>query len=161
MGLILCLLPMVALGKTGDRTAQIKTESTSSSATSGPNEKSVLSGNVRVTQGTMTATGDLAEIYTGQDSQVTRVVLTGARAHLEQMDDQGHLMEADARRIDYDLATGRAVLTGESSARKASMGVSTAPKIIYNTDDGTFSAEGTESEPVHMTLYPAIRKTQP
>ena len=152
---------MLAIGKTGDRTAQIKTESTSTDAAAGPNQKSLLSGNVRITQGTMVATGDQTEIYTGADSQVSRVVLTGARAHLEQMDDQGHLMEADARRIDYDLATGQAVLTGEASARKASMGVSTAPKILYNTDDGTFSAEGTESEPVHMTLYPAVRKTQP
>lgn len=160
-GLLLCLLPMLAIGKTGDRTAQIKTESTSTDAAAGPNQKSLLSGNVRITQGTMVATGDQTEIYTGADSQVSRVVLTGARAHLEQMDDQGHLMEADARRIDYDLATGQAVLTGEASARKASMGVSTAPKILYNTDDGTFSAEGTESEPVHMTLYPAVRKTQP
>jgi lipopolysaccharide transport protein LptA len=117
--------------------------------------------NVRITQGTIVATGDQAEIYTGPDSQVTRVVLTGARAHLEQMDDQDHLMQADARRIDYDLATGQAVLTGEASARKAGMGVSTAPKILYNTDDGTFSAEGTEADPVHMTLYPSARKTKP
>jgi lipopolysaccharide export system protein LptA len=160
-GLLLCLLPMLAIGKSGDRAAQIKTESTSTNAAAGPNEKSVLTGSVRITQGTMVATGDQADIYTGSDSQVTRVVLTGARAHLEQMDDQDHLMQADARQIDYDLATGQAVLTGEASARKASMGVSTAPKILYNTDNGTFSAEGTESEPVHMTLYPSARKTQP
>jgi lipopolysaccharide export system protein LptA len=160
-GLLLCLLPLVAIGKTGDRTAQIKTESKSTDAAAGPNARSVLTGNVRITQGTMVVTGDQAEIYTGADSQVSRVVLTGARAHLQQLDDQDHLMEADARRIDYDLATGQAVLTGEASARKAGMGVSTAPKILYNTDNGTFSAEGTESDPVHMTLYPSARKTKP
>jgi lipopolysaccharide transport protein LptA len=67
-------------------------------------------------------------------------------------------MEADARRIDYDLNTGRAVLTGQSTARKEGMGVATAPKIIYNVDDGTFSAEGNDSEPVHMMLYPRKQK---
>lgn len=159
--LLLCLPPLALHAKTGDRAAQIKTASTSTSANSGPNTKSVLTGNVRIVQGTMVASGDLAEIYTGADSQVSRVVLTGARAHLQQLDDQGHLMEADARRIDYDLATGRAVLTIDASAKKEAMGVATAPKIIYNVDDGTFSAEGTEAQPVHMTMYPAQKKRQP
>ena len=86
-GLLLCLLPLVAIGKTGDRTAQIKTESKSTDAAAGSDARSVLTGNVRITQGTMVATGDQAEIYTGPDSQVSRVVLAGARAHLQQLDD--------------------------------------------------------------------------
>jgi len=121
----------------------------------------VLTGNVRIVQGSLVATGDLAEIYTGADSQVSRVVLTGGKAHIEQLDDQGHRMEADARRVDYDLVTSRAVLTGQASAKKESMGVTTAPKIIYNVADGTFSAEGSDEDPVHMTLYPRQPKPSP
>jgi lipopolysaccharide export system protein LptA len=149
---------LIATGKSSDRAAQIKTSSTSTSAMAGANAKSVLSGNVRIVQGTLIATGDQAEIYSGADAQVSRVVLIGSRAHLQQMDDQGHLMEADAHRIDYDLNTGRAVLTEQSSVHKEGMGVATAPKIIYNVDDGTFSAEGNESEPVRMMLYPRKQK---
>lgn len=67
-------------------------------------------------------------------------------------------MEADARQIDYDLTTGRAVLTGQSSAHKESFGTATAPTIIYNVDDGTFSAEGNDAEPVRMVLEPRKRK---
>lgn len=154
LGILICLLPLLATGKSSDRSAPIQTSSTSTSSNAGPNTKSVLTGNVKIVQGTLVATGDQAEIYTGADSQVSRVVLTGGKAHIEQLDDQGHRMEADARRIDYDLVTSLAVLTGQASARKESMGVATAPKIIYHVNDGTFSAEGSDTDPVHMTLYP-------
>jgi lipopolysaccharide export system protein LptA len=146
------------MGKSSDRTAPITTSSTSSSADAGPNGKSVLNGSVRIVQGSLLATGDRADVYTGADSQVSRIVLVGARAHIQQTDDQGHLMEADARQIDYDLTTGRAVLTGQSSANKESFGTATAPTIIYNVNDGTFSAEGNDTEPVRMVLEPRKRK---
>lgn len=161
LGAALCLIPFIAMGKSSDRSAPIHTSSTSTSSNAGPNTKSVLTGNVKIVQGTLVATGDQAEIYTGADSQVSRVVLTGNRAHIEQLDDQGHLMQADARRIDYDLVSSRAVLTGQSSARKEGMGEATAPKIIYNVDDGTFNAEGTDADPVHMTLYPRKQTSSP
>jgi lipopolysaccharide export system protein LptA len=161
LGVLVCLLPLLATGKSSDRSAPIQTSSTSTSSNAGPNTKSVLTGNVRIVQGTLVATGDLAEIYTGADSQVSRVVLTGGKAHIEQLDDQGHRMEADARRVDYDLVTSRAVLTGQASAKKESMGVTTAPKIIYNVADGTFNAEGSDGDPVHMTLYPRQPKPSP
>jgi lipopolysaccharide export system protein LptA len=154
VSVVLGLIPCIALGKSSDRSAPIQTSSTSTSSNAGPNTKSVLTGNVKIVQGTLVATGDQAEIYTGADSQVSRVVLTGGKAHIEQLDDQGHRMEADARRIDYDLVTSLAVLTGQASARKESMGIATAPKIIYNVNNGTFSAEGSDADPVHMTLYP-------
>lgn len=85
------LLPLAAMGKSSDRAAQITTSSTSSSADAGPNGKSVLTGNVRIVQGSLIATSDRADVYTGADSQVSRVVLVGARAHVQQVDDQGHL----------------------------------------------------------------------
>jgi len=156
--MLVCLIPLAVMAKSSDRTAQIKTSSTSTSVNAEANATSVLTGNVRIVQGTLLATGDRAVIYSGTDSQVSRVVLAGARAHLEQRDDLGQLMEADALRIDYDLTTGQAVLTGQASARKESMGTAAAPTIIYNVDTGTFSAEGSDADPVKMMLYPRQAK---
>jgi lipopolysaccharide export system protein LptA len=81
----------------------------------GPNTKSIVSGQVKIVQGTILVTGDTAELYAGPDSHIARVVVKGRKAHVEQKDDKGQLLKADADRVDYDLTTGRAVLTGSAS----------------------------------------------
>jgi lipopolysaccharide export system protein LptA len=120
----------------------------------GPNTKSIVSGQVRIVQGTILVTGDTAELYAGPDSHIARVVVKGRKAHVEQQDDKGQLLKADADRVDYDLTTGRAVLTGSAQVVKAGSMTITAPKVIYNTDDSTCQAEGNEREDVHVTLLP-------
>lgn len=148
------LLPVSALGKTGDRDEPVKVWSKSTSAFGGANTKSTLDGQVKIVQGSLTATGDHADLYAGAGSEIVRVVISGARAHIEQLDDKGQLMRADARCIDYNLTTGIAILTGESAVEKSALGSATGSKIIYNVDDGSFSATGTDTEPVHMVIQP-------
>ncbi|HXP02025.1 MAG TPA: lipopolysaccharide transport periplasmic protein LptA [Luteibacter sp.] len=144
----------VAVARSNDRTQEVQVSGSSTSVINGPNTKSVVTGNVRIAQGTILVTGDLAELYSGADSHVTRVVVTGRKAHVEQQDDKGEWMKADADRIDYDLTAGLAVLTGSAQVIKGTSGTATAPKIIYHVDEATFQAEGDEHENVHMTLFP-------
>lgn len=150
-----CAAPIrIAHAKSDDRTQEVHVSGSSTSVLEGPNSKSLVTGNVRISQGTILVTGDLAELYSGADSRIARVVVTGKRAHVEQQDDKGEVLKADANRIDYDLTTGIAVLTGKAQVLRASSGTATAPKIVYHVDDATIQAEGDEHEDVHMTLLP-------
>jgi lipopolysaccharide export system protein LptA len=146
--------PDGAYAGASDRTQPMKTVSRSIAASDGANQRSVLEGAVKITQGSLLATGDRAEVYTDADSVVIRVVITGRRAHIEQMGDDGVLTEADADAIDYSIANGRAVLTGSATTRKQGVGNSAAPKITYSVSDGTFFAEGSQAEAVRMTFLP-------
>lgn len=149
--------PVIALAKSSDRSQQLQVDATSTSAFQGPNSKSILRGNVKIVQGTILVTGDNAELYTGSDSRISRVVVTGKRAHVEQQDDKGQLLKADANRVDYDLTSGRAVLTGSAQVTRVDSSTLSASKITYNVDDSTCQAEGDEHEDVHMILTPKRR----
>jgi lipopolysaccharide export system protein LptA len=142
------------LAKSSDRSQPLQVDGSSTSVFQGPNSKSIVRGQVKIVQGTILVTGDTAELYSGSDSRIARVVVMGKRAHVEQQNDKGELLKADADRIDYDLTTGRAVLTGSAQVIKAGSMTITAPKVIYNTDDSTCQAEGNEHEDVHVTLLP-------
>lgn len=146
--------PGTAAARASDRNQPMKAVSQSIAASDGANQRSVLEGAVKITQGSLLATGNRAEVYTDADSVVTRVVITGARAHIEQTGDDGVLTEADAETIDYSITNGRAVLTGNATTRKQGVGTSAAPKITYNVSDGTFFAEGSQAEAVRMTFLP-------
>jgi lipopolysaccharide export system protein LptA len=142
------------LAKSSDRSQPLQVDGSSTSVFQGPNSKSIVRGQVKIVQGTILITGDTAELYSGSDSRIARVVVMGKRAHVEQQNDKGELLKADADRIDYDLTTGRAVLTGSAQVIKAGSMTITAPKVIYNTDDSACQAEGNEREDVHVTLLP-------
>src|SRR5436305_4260346 len=81
-----------------------------------------LDGNVVVTQGSMKAHADHATIYknpsgvadkNGKAGGISRVVLVGKQAHLQQVHDGDcGLVSADADKIDYLNDSGIATLTG-------------------------------------------------
>jgi lipopolysaccharide export system protein LptA len=148
------VVPAIASAKSSDRSQPLQVDGSSTSMSQGPNTKSIVSGQVKIVQGTILVTGDTAELYAGPDSRIARVVVLGRKAHIEQQDDKGQLLKADADRVDYDLTTGRAILTGSAQVIKAGSMTITAPKVIYNTDDSTCQAEGNEREDVHVTLLP-------
>jgi lipopolysaccharide export system protein LptA len=72
----------------------------------------VLSGDVRIDQGSLMIRADRGE-FEQKEGEVNRVVLDGAPVHLEQdIDNQGRL-KADAKRIEYLLSDQKVVMTGE------------------------------------------------
>src|SRR5215469_9857286 len=80
-----------AQAKTGDRNQPMLTKQDSVSGFNAPNTVTTLNGHVVVTQGTMKTTGALGKIYLDADTQVSRIVMTGSPAHIEQRDDDNNL----------------------------------------------------------------------
>ena len=155
----LALAPALATARSTDRDLPVKVVGKKATASNGPNQTSIVEGALRITQGTLVATGDHAVVYTDADAAVSRVVLTGSRAHIEQTSDDGTLSAADADTIDYVMDTSRAILTGHATTNRQGVGSSAAPRITYNVSDGTFYAEGSQSQMVNMTFLPRKRAT--
>lgn len=153
--LLLALQP--ALAKQSDREKPIDVHSDSTSAFNAPNSVSKLIGHVVVTQGTMKATGDHADLHMDGDSQISRVVLfsgKGKQAHIEQLDDNDQLMTGDADTIDYDNINGIAVLIGHASVFQKGRGDAHGDKLTYNTNTSQLQGEGGSGGQVHMTFLP-------
>ena len=118
-------------------------------------------GNVLLTQGTLKATGALATAYLDADNSVTRVVITGTPAHIEQLDDSGNLMQGDATAIDYDNVKQVAVLTGNASVKQKGRGEARGDKLTYNTQTSQMTGESSGDGMVHMTFQPRPKPATP
>ena len=131
-----------------------------------------MDGNVVMTQGSMQAHADHATIYrnpsgvadaNGNYGSLTRVVLTGKPAHLQQLHDGDcSLMTADADTIDYDNLSGVAVLSGNVSVIQHGKGEFHGQHMRYNTNTGEMeSGDASPSSRVHMVMQPKSRQPKP
>ena len=121
-----------------------------------------LKGKVQITQGSMKANGAEATIYQhpaaakdsgSSGSSVQRVVLVGQQAHMEQLQDKGGTITADADKIDYDADTSIAVLTGNVTVVQQGSGTFNGEHMTYNTNTGEMeSTDATSHKPVTMTF---------
>ncbi|WP_233840088.1 LptA/OstA family protein [Dyella sp. 2HG41-7] len=146
----LLLLPLAAHAKTGDRNQPMNTSQASVNGFNAPNTITTLTGNVVVTQGTMKAKGAVAQLYLDKDSQVARIVMKGSPAHIEQLDDNNHLMTGEAPTLDYDNINGIAVLQPDAVVTQQGMGDAHADKLTYNTNTSYFTGTGN----ISMTYLP-------
>jgi len=78
--------PMV-IAKKDDRAQQLGYVAKTAELIDAPNSVSTLTGHVRITQGTLLITGDLAKLYLDGDQHISRVVVTGKPAHIQQLDE--------------------------------------------------------------------------
>lgn len=147
---LMLILPLTALAKTGDRNQPMTTSQTSVNGFNAPNTITTLTGSVVVTQGTMKARGAVAQLYLDKDSQVARIVMKGQPAHIEQLDDNNHLMTGEAPTLDYDNINGIAVLQPDAVVTQQGMGDAHADKLTYNTNTSYFTGTGNCS----MTYLP-------
>lgn len=122
-----------------------------------PNSITTLTGNVVLTQGTMKVTGDVAKIYFDADQQVSRIVVTGKPAHIQQVDDFGKLMTGDALTLDYDNINDIAVLTTNASVHKQDSGEAHGDKLTYNTNTGYMTGDSGSNGVVHMIFLPKVK----
>ncbi|MHB8447336.1 MAG: lipopolysaccharide transport periplasmic protein LptA [Rudaea sp.] len=131
-----------------------------------------MDGNVVMAQGSMQAHADHAIIYknpsgvadaNGNYGSLTRVVLTGKPAHLQQLHDGDcSLMTADADTIDYDNLSGVAVLTGNVSVIEHGKGEFHGQRMRYNTNTGEMeSGDASPSSRVHMVMQPKSQQPKP
>jgi len=126
-----------------------------------PNTITTLTGNVVATQGTMKLTGDVAKLYLDADTQVSRAVVNGKPAHIEQLDDAGNLMQGDAAQLDYDNINGIAVLTGNAVVRQQGRGEFHGEKLTYNTQTALITGEAGGDGLVHGVILPKQKPGAP
>ncbi len=152
---LLALAP--AFAKQGDRDQPMLVDAKYFDGFQKPNTVSTLKGSVVIRQGTLKATGALAKVYFDAQSQISRVVLTGSPAHIEQLDDNGNTMLGDAATIDYDNVKGIAVLTGNASVKQQGRGEAHGDKLTYDTASSQMTGESGGTGTVHMVFQPKTK----
>lgn len=158
---LLALLPAAALAKKSDRDQPMNYDAKYTEAFNAPNTISTLKGNVKVVQGTMVLTGDLAKIYIDGEQQIARVVVTGNPAHIQQLDENNNLMQGDAATLDYDNINGIAVLTTNAVVRQQGRGEFHGDKLTYNTNTSLITGEAGGDGLVHGVILPKPKPATP
>lgn len=159
--LLACTLPMAGQAKQSDRSAHVDVRSDYFDSQAKPNGVTHLKGNVVVTQGTLKATGASATVHFDADSRVSRVILKGPPAHLQQMDDNGNLIKGHAATVDYNVPKGIATLTDDAYIEQVGRGTASGEVLVYNTHTSTMSARGQGDSRVHLTFQPSKQEPAP
>lgn len=109
--------------------------------------------NVIITQGTLRIEAARATI-TREHGAVTHVLLLGEPALLQQENDDGVLMKAQANRIQYDTSSETVLLTG---AVRIDQGrdVFRGARVTYDTRNGRISGDGGAGGRIHLTIQPS------
>ncbi|MCX7514032.1 lipopolysaccharide transport periplasmic protein LptA [Frateuria sp. STR12] len=126
-----------------------------------PDSTTTLKGNVVITQGSLKATGDLAKVHFDANAEIDSVLLTGSPAHLQQLDDNGNLMQGEAASIDYKVARDFAVLEGNASITQQGRGEAHGDRLTYNTQTSEMTGDSGGDGRVHMIFKPKPRASAP
>lgn len=148
------LVSQPALARTSDRQQQMHVTAHNFDGFQKPNSVTTLTGSVVITQGTLKVTGSKAKVYFDGNSQISRVVVTGSPAHLQQRDDNDNLVLGDANSLDYNNLKGIAVLTGNASVNQKGRGQARGDKLTYNTQTSQMTGESGGDGLVHITFQP-------
>ncbi len=159
--LLACIGVPAAQAKQSDRSATIHVNADSFDSQAKPNGVTHLKGHVVITQGTFKATSATALVYFDSHSNVSRVVLKGSPAHIEQLDDNGNLIKGHAATIDYKIPSGIATLTDHAYIRQEGRGTARGQVLVYNTRTSVMSARGQGKNRVHLTFQPGEQKAAP
>lgn len=143
-----------ALAKKADREKPILTFAKVTNVDDGPNGVTTLTGQVKVTQGTLVVTGDVARLYYDANQQLARAVVTGRPAHMQELDEQGRLVQADADSLDYDNLHQIAVLTRNATVKVEGQGDVRGDTLTYNVDTTELKGESSSDNLVHGVMLP-------
>ncbi len=111
-----------------------------------------LTGAVKLTRGTMKGESDKGTVYQNDDDEISRVVLEGKPARMQQQLDSGGLMRATAANIDYDTDKSTAILTGNAVVIQEGRGEFRGERIVYNTESGELTGEGNSGGGITMKM---------
>jgi lipopolysaccharide export system protein LptA len=121
-------------------------------------EKTVYSGNVIMTQGSMLIAGDEVTIFS-KDRKVTRIIAVGQPAHFKQQTEQDEKpIDAYGQRIKYNLVDDTVVLLDNASLLQGGSTIS-GKQIDYNLATEQVKAASTGSSQVQMVLEPTRKKS--
>jgi lipopolysaccharide export system protein LptA len=147
----LAAAPMAAIAKTSDRNAPMDVEADHTDATIGDDGDAILTGNVKITQGTLEVQSDRAVIHRA-GGDISQVTLTGAPATLKQINDNGEAMNAHAAQIVYTMSSDLVVLTGGVVVEQP-RGTLRGETIKYDMKSGRLDGGG-DGKRVQMRIMP-------
>ena len=141
-----------AFARTSDRNQPMDVESDRTDADIGDNGEAVLSGNVKITQGSLEVGADKATIKRS-DGDISEVVLTGTPATLHQVNDNGETMNAQAAQITYYTAGKDLIVLSGGVVIEQPRGTLRGETIKYDLKTGRLDGGGDGSR-VHMRIMP-------
>jgi lipopolysaccharide export system protein LptA len=154
---LLSLLPALALAKKSDRDLPMNYVAKTTNAFNAPNTITTLTGNVKITQGTLLVTGDVAKLYLDGDTQIARIVVTGNPAHLahiQELDENDQLVQGDGLTLDYDNINSIAVLTTNAWVKQQGRGEFHGDKLTYNSNTELITGVAGADGLVHGIILP-------
>ncbi|MBB5014594.1 lipopolysaccharide transport periplasmic protein LptA [Rehaibacterium terrae] len=140
-----------AAARSDDRRQPMQIEADRGDALLTDDGESRLTGNVRITQGSLDVHADSALVIRRR-GEIARVIIEGAPATLSQIDDEGNPMRAVAQRVEYDLSSDVIVLSGAVTVEQ-SRGTLSGEHVTYDLSTGRVDA-GSEGGRVRMTIQP-------
>jgi lipopolysaccharide export system protein LptA len=149
--LLAALLPLAAAAKTTDRNQPMDVEADRTDAELGDDSDAILTGNVKITQGSLEVGADRATIKR-KAGDISQVVLTGGPATLKQVNDNGETMNARASQIVYTLTSDLVILTGGVVIEQP-RGTLRGETIKYDLKTGRLDGGGDGSR-VKMRIMP-------
>lgn len=143
LALLLCGFAQGALAERADRNKPIHLEADRVTLDD-TRQMGVFSGNVLMTQGTLSISANQIVAKQGPDG-FEHGTATGAPAKFRQKrDGSDEYVEGSGDRIEYDAATGEMDIYGHAHVRRGKDDV-TGNHIAYNSHDQSFRASGAET----------------
>lgn len=151
---ILCLSPPL-MALESDRQKPLEVNAGSTDGTLGDGI-TTLRGNVEIRQGTLHITANEAEV-SKIDGRVNSVVFRGEPAFLEQDIEEQGLIQATARVIEYQVASGLVTLTGGADVKHPQYQIS-GELLTYDLNIQHFqgSSDGKGNGRIHIRLDPEV-----
>jgi len=111
-----------------------------------------LSGNVEITQGSMSIVADKIQIEI-KDGALFRISGTGNPIRFQQLTPGGQMIRGECQSISYDTSTSNITFKGDANFERPGQKLS-GHTIEYNLNEQTFKAQGNDSGRVNITLQP-------
>lgn len=149
-----------AMAKSTDRNQTMRVSADGGDFTTTDAGTHILTGDVRITQGTLDIRAARAEMRHASGDPRS-VKLTGSPVRLRQELDNGSTMNATAAQVDYDLAQDTIVFTGGAVVQQPGHGSISGERIVYNTRTGQVQGGGQGSGRVNLQFEPRNRTATP
>jgi lipopolysaccharide export system protein LptA len=157
-GCLLCLsLPLMALES--DRQEPLEVSANATDGTLGDGI-TTLRGSVDIRQGSLRITADEAEVKK-IDGRVSSVTFRGQPAFLEQEIEEQGLVQATAKTIDYQVASGLVTLSGAADVKHPQYQIS-GDLLTYDLNVQHFQGSSDENGNgrIHIRLDPEVMNTE-
>ena len=144
--------PLLALKTDRQQPLEVNADSTDGSLGDGI---ATLKGKVEIRQGTMLIQSDIAEVEK-VDGRVRKFELNGSPVHLQQEIEEEGLVTAEARKVEYIVATGIVTLTGEADVIHPQYHIS-GEILEYDMNTQHFQGSGGDSNGrIRIRLEPEV-----